>query len=576
MEDQMSTSADTALRPVNVVAPVIKPFARKVANLEDEATGDGFDVYEFSKPLGEVGCLLVARDKANDARPLHAALAAKNWNAEGADTKAILEACIKQAPPEYRLAAAHVGWRSEQTAFVLHERVVGTEAGEKRLVPPHWLGKGDLAALKHVGSLDRWIEEVADPCRFSTRLMFALSCAFAAPLVKIMGMQSFGAMLFASAKVGKSTALVVGASVIGLGTESALPNFNTTDASFYERARSFNDLLYAVNEVGLADKKKASIYSVLRERVYGYAEGRDTSRHSGSGFASASSSATWRGVLLGSSEHSCEALARMAGQDRDAGEYARVFDVPVVDEGLTSVIDRVPNEVAADEIAAWSRQQLGDLRKACAANHGVAIEPYLVHLMEAGASLPDSITAYMQAFANKLNLQSSDEALVHAARNFSLIYAGACLAIDARLLPWRRQETLDAIVACFEAGMGELKVWEAVRRRASKLLISSLKAARLKNRRHSDFDPSTDPGFYEKVHGSPVITLRAATMRRWFPDDEQYRAALEWLDETGRLIKANAEPRPAGLSGEWAVTSPRWSEGKKVKSIRFYNKPPRH
>ena len=105
--------------------------------------------------------------------------------------------------------------------------------------------------------------------------MLVLAAAFAAPLVRISGLQNFGINIFGRAKVGKTTALLVGASTIGIGTERGLPNWNTTNNAFLETARGFNDLLVPANEVGLLAGKRRDAYSPIRDRIYAFSEGRD-------------------------------------------------------------------------------------------------------------------------------------------------------------------------------------------------------------------------------------------------------------------------------------------------------------
>ena len=41
----------------------------------------------------------------------------------------------------------------------------------------------------------------------------------------------------------------------------------------------------------------------------------------------------------------------------------------------------------------------------------------------------------------------------HAAENFSLIFAGGCLAVDAGILPYRKIDVFRAIERCFRDGL---------------------------------------------------------------------------------------------------------------------------
>jgi len=95
--------------------------------------------------------------------------------------------------------------------------------------------------------------------------MLAICAAFAAPLLSFTGRQSFGINLFGRAKAGKTTALLAGASVIGLGREADLPNCGATAAAKGESARMFNDMLLPLNEVGLLGGSKKKAYPEIRD-----------------------------------------------------------------------------------------------------------------------------------------------------------------------------------------------------------------------------------------------------------------------------------------------------------------------
>ena len=53
--------------------------------------------------------------------------------------------------------------------------------------------------------------------------MLIISAAFAAPLLEVVSMPSFGINLFGRSKVGKSTVALAAGSIIGIGCEEQLP-----------------------------------------------------------------------------------------------------------------------------------------------------------------------------------------------------------------------------------------------------------------------------------------------------------------------------------------------------------------
>ena len=414
------------------------PLLRKLANAEDEATGQAYEIVEFRKPLGRSGIERLPRDKARDPRQLSQHLVGRNWTApfNRAKAEAIAERAIRRKPAERWLHAAHVGWWGNRQAFVLQTRVVGETGGRLILKPPLWLNSRQRLSIEVAGNLEDWIKRVAKPARFSSRLTLMLAATFAAPLLHLVGLQPFAINLFGRSKAGKSTALLAAASAIGIGREAQLPNLNTTDPAFHETARLFNDLIVPANEMGLIKGAKRDAYARMRGLIYAYAEGHDVARHSGSAFATEASSALHRGILIATAEHSTDRLAELASEVRDHGEHARCTDVPATAKGMRTIFDRKPSNTDASDFEAWARKKLVSVRRACAANPRVAIGPYLQYLIDLGGKAPAAVRAHMREFENALeHLDLSDGALQHAARNLSLIYAGGRLGIDAGLFP---------------------------------------------------------------------------------------------------------------------------------------------
>ncbi|MCC0807859.1 DUF927 domain-containing protein [Methylobacterium sp. W2] len=311
------------------------------AQAEDEPTGDTFAVYRFAKPCGRRGTIHLPLEEAINPRLLCAQLISKNWiGALDSDARARLaEMAPDMRPREHWLCSTSLGWRPDNQAFVLQNQVLGKRKKELKIKPPLWMKQKAQFKTGRAGDLQGWIDGVARPCQRSTRLMTALSAAFAAPLLKPLGLASFGINLHGRSKSGKSTALLAVGSVIGIGEESQLPNFNATDASLFELGRLCNDGPMPLNEAGLIDGQKRDAYSTYQRLIYGLSEGKDRVRHSASTYATDASATGFRIIYLANSEHPISVFAQRAGRVRDHGEYARCWDVPAVSEGCKTVFD---------------------------------------------------------------------------------------------------------------------------------------------------------------------------------------------------------------------------------------------
>jgi putative DNA primase/helicase len=103
------------------------------------------------------------------------------------------------------------GWHGD--VFVLPHATIGQSAGESIVYD----GKADAARYGENGTLADWIERVAKPAAGNSRLIMALSLAFAGPVADLLNDEGGGVHLVGGSSLGKSTALVVAGSVWGGG-----------------------------------------------------------------------------------------------------------------------------------------------------------------------------------------------------------------------------------------------------------------------------------------------------------------------------------------------------------------------
>ena len=102
---------------------------------------------------------------------------------------------------------------------MIGDRVIGAPGADYRL--PHGHAARDW--FSQSGTLSDWKDQVAKRARFSSVMMTAICTPFAAVVKHFAGMQNFTIGIEGRGKSGKSTCLVVAASVYGIGTEQGLP-----------------------------------------------------------------------------------------------------------------------------------------------------------------------------------------------------------------------------------------------------------------------------------------------------------------------------------------------------------------
>lgn len=114
---------------------------------------------------------------------------------------------IQQSRPEARARCVErAGWHGR--VFVMPDRTIG-EADEAVLFQSETTG-GHV--YRERGSLSDWCTDVAALCRGNSRLLFAVSAAFAGPLLHWAGEESGGFNLRVASSTGKTTALRAAAS----------------------------------------------------------------------------------------------------------------------------------------------------------------------------------------------------------------------------------------------------------------------------------------------------------------------------------------------------------------------------
>lgn len=543
-----------------------RPVVAKVARVVDEATNLAFDRFEAMSDLGERILADVPCEKSE--RPTEVLAALRKHNA-ALTTKAsadAIQAAIDQPPQCYVRHAAQPGWyKRGQDAFVRPTHVVGAIPGIAEVLPPRpEPGKKRQIVFGNAGTIEGFQRDIARRARWSTRATLMLGVPFAGPLLRVLAMQSWGINLFGKTKTGKSTMQVVGGSVIGLGTEAALPSFKATITGLDRIAIASNDSALFVNEAGLLGR---NAYATLSPMIYGLSEGKDKVRACESAHASDVATSGWSLVYVLSSEHAIEALAAQAGTTREGGEMTRCLDVPAVHSGNATVFDRRPAGLTDEAFTRWAHRQMAEMREACKANHGVVFDAYLRGLIDLGKGLKPRAQAYVDEFVNSLFLKDTDGAVNHAARNFGTVYAGLRLAMDMGLLPppWRALAARKAIKACFRDGLKVSRLRDTTLEEAKAILHQRLSETPFPRKQEARLD--TDVGFRTTEGPDEVVAIRSTEFVRWFKSNSAHLySVLAWLDEHDALVKSDAAKRPTGRGYEWAVTTPR-APGWKGKCI---------
>ncbi|HKB59525.1 MAG TPA: DUF927 domain-containing protein [Gallionellaceae bacterium] len=324
------------------------------------------------------------------------------------------------------------GWHGR--VFVLPEVTIG-ESDERVLFQSATATPG---AFRQKGNLATWRMNVASMCVGNSRLLFAVSTAFAAPLLQLCGMESGGVHLRGDSSTGKTTALRAASSVWG-GSEY-LQRWRATDNGLEALASQHSDCLLVLDELSQVDPKAAG------EAAYMLANGSGKARANRNG--SLRDPANWRVLFLSSGEAGLAEHMAMAGKKPKAGQEVRLLDIPA-DAGAGIGMFEDLHQYANG--AAFSKA----ITDASAKHYGVAAMAFLDKLVAHGDRINEWVKKAQREFAQSHVGNDSGGQVHRAALRFALIGAAGEMATKWEITCWEPGAAMRAAQACFSAWLAQ-------------------------------------------------------------------------------------------------------------------------
>lgn len=280
-----------------------------------------------------------------------------------------------------------------------------------------------------------WRDQVAAMAQGNSRLVFALSVAFAGPLIEPAGEDSGGFHLRGASSTGKSTVLKLAASVWG-NPSAYCRLWRATTNGLEGLAALHNDGVLILDELGQIDPREAG------ESAYMLANGRGKARAARNG--TARPSATWRLLLLSAGEESLTALMAQVGRKPTAGQEIRLADFDA-DAGCGMGAFESLNgfESSAALVAA--------LKEAAIRYYGSVGEAWLRWLVEQRSKLATFISDGVRQFVREHAPNDASGQVERVARRYGLVAVAGELATHAGLTGWQQGEAEQAAGKCFAA-----------------------------------------------------------------------------------------------------------------------------
>ena len=291
--------------------------------------------------------------------------------------------------------ARKAGWHGG--AYILPS---GEVLGEAENIHYH----GDTSQGKDYqprGDLADW-QQLARLAEDNSRLCLALGCAFAAPLLDLLGHESGGFHLYGDSSDGKTTAALFALSVWGNPKELKL-TWEGTAHGFSNTAAARNDGLLVLDEIGQASARTAAqtAYAVLNGtgKIQGAKEGGNRAIN------------RWRIMLLSTGEKTLDGYLKTEGKDWQAGQATRLPAIPADAGKGFGIYDTLHGFAGGAELSEH-------LTREGAKHHGTAGRAYIAHLatIDAVGEARKHIDAFMDAIQG--SGKHEDRKIIEQAEDF--------------------------------------------------------------------------------------------------------------------------------------------------------------
>lgn len=359
---------------------------------------------------------------------------------------------IATARPKARArCVGRIGWHGRR--FVLPDETLGPDADGDQVI----LQTG--APLDHAyavaGDLAQW-RDLAGLAAGNHLLLFAVSLAFAGPLLHILELESGGLHLRGPSSSGKSTALALAGSVWGGGgLRGYVRQWRATDNALEGVAALHSDTFLALDEIGQVEPKAAGAAAYMLANGSGKARaGRD---------GSARRPAQWRCLFLSSGEIGLADKVAEAGQRMTAGMGVRVIDVRADGGAGLGLFAELHGEPGADALAQR-------IRRGAAEVYGTAGRAFVTRVADDPERVRVEAGKMMAAFVREAVQPGSDGQVRRVADRFALVAVAGELARAFGIVPWPEGAAMEAARRCFagwieeRGGTGAAEIADAVNR----------------------------------------------------------------------------------------------------------------
>ena len=341
----------------------------------------------------------------------------------------LVDYILNSETEQVTLCVERTGWY--ENLFILPKQTIGNNGSEQCLFQPKALNHKPGIAQK--GELHQW-QALSKLCINNSRLVFAVSSAFAAPLLSLVDDESGGFNLFGQSSTGKSTALKVACSVYG--RPDYRQQWRATVNGLEAVCTAHNDCLLVLDEIGEMEPRD------LGKCCYMVANGQGKAR------ANESVRSQWRTLMLSSAENTLAQYISETGRPVKAGQSVRLIDIPADPGSGFGLFENLHGFNSGSEFSEALKEQAKQA-------YGLPIVDYLKALSQKveqnRLGFLDTVHQFRQGFTGEFVHDKAAGQVMRGANRFALVaYAGE-LATELGITQWPKGEAKKSAVMCFQA-----------------------------------------------------------------------------------------------------------------------------
>lgn len=276
--------------------------------------------------------------------------------------------------------------------------------------------------IRH-GTFKDWQERVSKYAPYSSRIVFAMSAEFSAPLLELAS--GLGNQLFhfvGTSSCGKSTALEIASSIEGDLKDGKLPNWDTRKGGLENSCLDANDGIFFLDEIGVCDKPKE-----IPIWIYAICHGMGTARANSN--MTAKARRTWTLLGLSTGEVGLREIAVINNANTHTGQEIRFANIPADVGAGFGIFEYVPPEFES------SFRFVEYLKTERERNNGHALDIFLERLVSLRNENEPELRAFLDSkireFVEANTVTQYHPQIKRVCRSFGLVAVGGALASGA-------------------------------------------------------------------------------------------------------------------------------------------------